>query len=1079
MKTEAAAVRSGAKTTSLCGNAHRFDACEAACLSSEDCGCLWHGGGGLDREGGLGYCHLYSSCARHERVAALSELATTWDEAEFACGTGRFIADPASLEIRSTVVLFGVEALNASGQAIVSAALQPHPCSPLLCSVTLLRAKRQLFSHPGRRLRREHDRPVDRMKQEDAPDEARTNDVRGPTVAAPALGSNVRYNRHKSGLDRRRALADAAVFVEFKLTTSNTSAAVTSEALARFVNAGYNGFWGQLERLGLANIDGVMFAPGGMPVLAPKPAPPMEGGKLFRKVKYQCSEGNVYYSTAAQALRVDNRSLCCGNRSQTCYPGEQAEQPKCYVSSARQYQCLPARVPFAPGPISGVPYDSRVHLYWKAPVDDGGYNISDFIVERVPFVRGQSLEFTQPESANNQRKFCATGLTNFVPWYFRVTASSILGLGPPSTHSSAYTPWVLPPEPPTNVRAASGNRRIYLSWDPPAYDGGRSVERYLVEIRHDRYSRTHCSDPHGCVDDVEAHQALIGHRGHHGDWAREQDAEPTASALEWALVNSEPLTPDCLRAPVVPENCPSLLTTTAAGGTAGSLRLNMSVSAPGAAYPIHARAPQVEALRDAVFEAESPEGTWQAGMCVSTTGERVHGAILLRWTSAQSDDDGEQKAACHALCLAHVMPPEWRDLAQYASGRKTGCELIVGKGWPSRGCYLHTSPAVDLANAAPLRFCMLLAHLPLSFATRRRASQEILAVQEETAGYWQHGQRPHTLQNNAGAIGGGGLAPPVCQLPPPTRASSVVVVLRDGQGNPLMNNYRYHLRIRAYNGFQPSHPSTNITVHPIGRVSKAVSLLAASCYNTSSKPHRCTAGFVADTRARVSWQPPPLDDGVTDVLGFRIEVSSDHGASWSQHTPASERAPKIMEYALTCLLNDQPYLVRVAALNMYGLGAWTTIGPLIPRWCPHLQRCNKCFEPWYHVWGGCSPPSCISLPQPPPPLGTGVPVLPSTSVPGHRTRLINCTAAAGCRVEVFHQQVSQMFDCARFCARIFMLIAGMWSRYGAESLEGGTTRAQPSCASRLECVHAHKSVVRVRAPAVLPLALPTRWDQCG
>ena len=224
-----------------------------------------------------------STHARPHALAALSELATTWDEAEFACGTGRFIADPASLEIRSTVVLFGVEALNASGQAIVTAALQPHPCSPLLCSVTLLRAKRQLFSHPGRRLRREHDRPVDRMKQEDAPDEAHTNDVRGPTVSAPALGSNVRYNRHKSGLDRRRALADAAVFVEFKLTTSNTSAAVTSEALARFVNAGYNGFWGQLERLGLANIDGVMFAPGGMPVLASKPAPPMEGRKIRQR----------------------------------------------------------------------------------------------------------------------------------------------------------------------------------------------------------------------------------------------------------------------------------------------------------------------------------------------------------------------------------------------------------------------------------------------------------------------------------------------------------------------------------------------------------------------------------------------------------------------------------------------------------------------------------------------------------------------------------------------------------------------------------------------------------------------------
>ena len=120
MKTEAAAVRSGAKTTSLCGNAHRFDACEAACLSSEDCGCLWHGGGGLDREGGLGYCHLYSSCARHERVAALSELATTWDEAEFACGTGRFIADPA----QPGFTRFDAGALN--GQVIDRLILYPQ-----------------------------------------------------------------------------------------------------------------------------------------------------------------------------------------------------------------------------------------------------------------------------------------------------------------------------------------------------------------------------------------------------------------------------------------------------------------------------------------------------------------------------------------------------------------------------------------------------------------------------------------------------------------------------------------------------------------------------------------------------------------------------------------------------------------------------------------------------------------------------------------------------------------------------------------------------------------------------------------
>ena len=38
------------------------------------------------------------------------------------------------------------------------------------------------------------------------------------------------------------------------------------------------------------------------------------------------------------------------------------------------------------------------------------------------------------------------------------------------------------------------------------------------------------------------------------------------------------------------------------------------------------------------------------------------------------------------------------------------------------------------------------------------------------------------------------------------------------------------------------------------------------------------------------------------------------------------------QYVITCLLNDKPYLIRVAALNLYGLGAWEQIGPLTPRW---------------------------------------------------------------------------------------------------------------------------------------------------
>jgi len=49
---------------------------------------------------------------------ALSEIESTWDEVEFSCGIGNFVVDAHRQEIRSTVVLFGVTDLNATGQEV-------------------------------------------------------------------------------------------------------------------------------------------------------------------------------------------------------------------------------------------------------------------------------------------------------------------------------------------------------------------------------------------------------------------------------------------------------------------------------------------------------------------------------------------------------------------------------------------------------------------------------------------------------------------------------------------------------------------------------------------------------------------------------------------------------------------------------------------------------------------------------------------------------------------------------------------------------------------------------------------------
>jgi hypothetical protein len=329
-----------------------------------------------------------------------------------------------------------------------------------------------------------------------------------------------------------------------------------------------------------------------------------------------------------------------------------------------------------------------------------------------------------------------------------------------------------------------------------------------------------------------------------------------------------------------------------------------------------------------------------------------------------------------------------------------GCELVIAHGWPSKGCYLHTSPTTSIANGAPLRFCQLLGELDLPFATRRRMTllpksagkgnnlpgnaqveHESISSRASRKSFsvasWEGERERVPVSATRQSTGSSRTDAPVCKLPATPVPSTIVMVLRDGQGHPLMNNYAYHVRVRAYNGFQPSIPSHNISIHPIGEVPKNVLTLTAECWN-SSKAHRCTSGYTGDTRVSISWHPPFYDDGVTDVLGYKIEYSADHGTTWKQHSAQSEKDPASTSYAMTCLLNDKEYRVRVAAINLYGLGSWVQIGPLTPRWCPHLHFCDKCVEPFFEVWGGCKAPKCISLPPPPPPLGAGVVVLDET-----------------------------------------------------------------------------------------------------
>jgi hypothetical protein len=228
-------------------------------------------------------------------------------------------------------------------------------------------------------------------------------------------------------------------------------------------------------------------------------------------------------------------------------------------------------------------------------------------------------------------------------------------------------------------------------------------------------------------------------------------------------------------------------------------------------------------------------------------GNHVDGLILL--STSLIGEDADLQTQCSSICTSHQIPANWIDSPNptYASGLKTGCELIYGVGWPDRGCYPHTSAKVGMANGAPQRFCQLL--IDLLFLARRRAMQKLVFVTRQGDGDENVANARASVRQYGGGDSGNALDAPVCTLATLPVLPLRLVVLRDGQGNPLMNNYRYFFRLRAYNGFQPSIPSENISVHPIGDVPKEVLNLTAECFSSNnSEQFRCQTGM------SVSWK---------------------------------------------------------------------------------------------------------------------------------------------------------------------------------------------------------------------------------
>ena len=132
-----------------------------------------------------------------------------------------------------------------------------------------------------------------------------------------------------------------------------------------------------------------------------------------------------------------------------------------------------------PGAVRDLEYDERngsVFLSWGPPRSDGGGDIINYGVLRSSGEGSMELINTTVETS-----YSDSDLINGEIYLYSIRAFNELGGGNESL-AVAATPYTFP-EKVGNLDFRRGDSKVFLSWDEPAFDGGREVTGYLIEYQ--------------------------------------------------------------------------------------------------------------------------------------------------------------------------------------------------------------------------------------------------------------------------------------------------------------------------------------------------------------------------------------------------------------------------------------------------------------------------------------------------------------------------------------------------------------------------------------------------------------------
>ncbi len=126
-------------------------------------------------------------------------------------------------------------------------------------------------------------------------------------------------------------------------------------------------------------------------------------------------------------------------------------------------------VPERPTGLAAMPGFQNVTINWTAPLWDGGLSIDYYAV----YLNGSE----NPYLTNNLFT-TIDGLTNGQLCNYSVAAHNEFGFGNKSSDISMKTLDV--PDSPTDLSAYVSDRKVMLSWNEPTFDGGTSIDYYII-----------------------------------------------------------------------------------------------------------------------------------------------------------------------------------------------------------------------------------------------------------------------------------------------------------------------------------------------------------------------------------------------------------------------------------------------------------------------------------------------------------------------------------------------------------------------------------------------------------------------